>query len=81
MRRAIGSGSEQHVKSESFASRQHKLLSALSSMEEALRLLDEADCSADIGAHLDLAICRLRDMLPKDLTALTPPRAEPSEKI
>ena len=28
-------------------------------MHSALELLDHADSPADIGAHLDLAICRL----------------------
>jgi hypothetical protein len=49
-------------------------------MEEALRLLDEADCSADVGAHLDLAICRLKDMLPQAASRAMPPRAEPKAK-
>ena len=33
---------------------------ALTLMEEALALLDVADAPADIGAHLDLAVERLR---------------------
>ncbi len=33
---------------------------ALQLMEEALELLDQCDAPADIGAHLDLAIQRLR---------------------
>jgi hypothetical protein len=33
---------------------------ALSKMEAALQLLDEAAAPADIGAHLDLAINRLK---------------------
>lgn len=32
-------------------------------MEHALRLLDEANCSADAGAHLDLALARLREAM------------------
>jgi hypothetical protein len=36
------------------------LMRALSCMTEALELLDAADTPADIGAHLDLAIERLR---------------------
>jgi hypothetical protein len=36
---------------------------ALSLMEEALALLDRGDVAPDVGAHLDLAICRLRDIL------------------
>jgi len=39
--------------------------SALNHMEEALRILDELELPADIGAHLDLAINRLRDALQK----------------
>jgi hypothetical protein len=34
---------------------------ALRLMTEALALLDEAEAPADIGAHLDLAICRLQE--------------------
>jgi hypothetical protein len=30
-------------------------------MQNALQLLDEAKVAAHIGAHLDLAICRLQD--------------------
>ncbi len=36
---------------------------ALSLMGSALQLLDEADAPADVGAHLDLALCRLRDCM------------------
>jgi hypothetical protein len=36
---------------------------ALNLMKEALRLLDDAKAAADIGAHLDLAIHRLRESL------------------
>src|SRR3954452_8764527 len=36
---------------------------ALSHMEEALGLLDCCEAAFDAGAHLDLAICRLRDVL------------------
>jgi len=34
---------------------------ALALMERALSLLDEAEGPADVGAHLDLAINRLKD--------------------
>jgi hypothetical protein len=36
---------------------------ALRLMKDALALLDEAAAPNDIGAHLDLAISRLRDHL------------------
>ena len=36
------------------------LAEALGLMERALGLLDEAQASAQIGAHLDMAICALR---------------------
>jgi hypothetical protein len=36
---------------------------ALALMERALGLLDEVETSAEVAAHLDLAICRLRDWL------------------
>lgn len=61
-----------------FAERQQKLHDALKLMENALQLLDEAGCSADIGAHLDLAICRLRDVLPQSSAEIPPPTAETS---
>lgn len=32
---------------------------ALSLMQEALAVLDETDCPADVGAHLDLAVSGL----------------------
>lgn len=37
---------------------------ALRNMDQALRLLDEVDVPADVGAHLDLAINRLKEWLP-----------------
>lgn len=40
-----------------------QLAEALAHMESALQLLDDADASADIGAHLDLAIWRLRESM------------------
>jgi hypothetical protein len=36
-----------------------ELQSALTHMKAALDLLDQADASGNVGAHLDLAICRL----------------------
>jgi len=36
---------------------------ALEMLEEALAILDDTDMPSDIGAHVDLAICRLRDRL------------------
>jgi hypothetical protein len=39
------------------------LQKALLYMEVALELLDKADAPTDIGAHLDLALCRLRETL------------------
>ena len=38
-----------------------RLSQALSLMQQALELIDEADVAAHVGAHLDLAICRLQD--------------------
>ena len=55
-----------------------QLAEALAHMESALQLLDDADASADIGAHLDLAICRLRESMTTDTSkagcADRPPR-------
>ena len=39
------------------------LLNALSMMESALEILDDADAPGHIGAHLDLAAARLREYL------------------
>lgn len=36
---------------------------ALAYMEKALELLDTLDLGVEAAAHLDLAICRLRDAL------------------
>ena len=45
-------------------SSQPKLLAeAMIQLQKALELLDEADAPADIGAHVDLAICRLEERL------------------
>ena len=38
-------------------------MSALALLQEALSILDQADVPADIGAHVDLAISRLRKRL------------------
>ena len=38
-------------------------LAALARMEEALQLLDSIELPIETAAHLDLAICRLRDIL------------------
>jgi len=35
------------------------LIDALDLMRSALAILDETESPADVGAHLDLAICRL----------------------
>jgi hypothetical protein len=42
---------------------QDMLREALSYMESALELLDRAQVSAHIGAHLDLAICELQSAM------------------
>lgn len=44
---------------------------ALAHLEKALEILDDIEVPANIGAHVDLAICQLRDALeeqarPKD---------------
>lgn len=36
---------------------------ALARMEQALALLDACDAPGEVGANLDLAICRLREVL------------------
>lgn len=39
------------------------LQEALVTMEAALHLLDQAEAPAEIGAHLDLAICKLQKVI------------------
>jgi hypothetical protein len=46
-----------------YSDRSEAIGKALSYMEVALELLDEAEAPADIGAHLDLALCRLREVV------------------
>lgn len=41
----------------------HACSEALEILKRALELFDSADAPADIGAHLDLAICRLEEHL------------------
>ena len=53
------------MESGSSGTRERQLRNALRLMRDALQLLDETECSADVGAHLDLAICRLSDLLPR----------------
>ena len=47
----------------SFSSNEEKLEKALICMESALQLLDESDAPADVGAHLDMSISRLKDVM------------------
>lgn len=47
----------------SFSTNQEKLEKALICMQSALQLLDDANAPDDIGAHLDMAACRLKDAL------------------
>jgi hypothetical protein len=48
-------------------------VAALALMEEALRLIDSCEISVEIGAHLDLAISRLKEALEAP-TSGPPPR-------
>jgi hypothetical protein len=47
-------------------------VAALAHMEQALELIDRCDNAADVGGHLDLAICRLRDVMELNGIELTP---------
>jgi hypothetical protein len=58
--------------------REQQLRNALSLMRNALQLLDESECPADVGAHLDLAICRLSDLLPQCGRGVAPDRESPA---
>lgn len=48
------------------------LKQALSYMQSAIELLDGLHAPADIGAHLDLAICRLQDWASQQTSSVTP---------
>ena len=50
--------------------------SALVLMEEALELLDRTDYTLEVGPHLDLAICRLRESLGETTLATSPLRSD-----
>ena len=43
----------------------HVLIEVTKSLQDALARLDATDAPADIGAHIDLAICRLQDIINK----------------
>ena len=49
-----------------------KGVTALAYMEQALQLLDGCKGAMDVGGHLDLAICRLRDILEDKGIAVAP---------
>jgi hypothetical protein len=51
-------------------------------LEDALDLLDEAKAPGHIGAHVDLALCQIRDRLEQtEGTGLERPAAFPSPDI
>ena len=55
-------------------------LTALSLMQEALRLLDQWGGALEAGADLDSAICRLRDRLePIEAARMTPTESETAD--
>ena len=47
----------------SFSTEGEKLQKALFCMQSVLQLLDETNAPADIGAHVDMAKCRLTEYL------------------
>lgn len=62
----------------SFSTDKEKLEKALICLESALQLLDDADAPADIGAHLDLSMCRLKDVLSEIAPDVPEGRGSPS---
>ena len=50
----------------------HEGIAALSHMEQALQLLDICQEATDVGGHLDLAICRLRNILESNGVQVAP---------
>jgi hypothetical protein len=53
-------------------------VAALDHMEQALDLIDRCSGASDVGAHLDLAICRLRDLIGGNGIEVAPRRADNS---
>lgn len=53
-------------------------VAALNHMEGALELLNGCNGAWDVGAHLDLAICRLRDLLQSNGIQVAPRPTEES---
>lgn len=51
-------------------------IAALDHMEQALQLIDRCDDATDVGAHLDLAICRLRDLMGRNGIEIAGPRPQ-----
>ena len=49
---------------------------ALRHMEAALEALDAADAPSVVGSHLDLAICRLRDLIGRSGVEIAGPRPQ-----
>lgn len=45
------------------AAHNETLTSVLQLLEQALGMIDQSDAPAHIGAHLDLALCQLREHL------------------
>ena len=50
--------------------REQQMNKALEYMQVALQLLDDADAPVDIGAYLDHAISRMRDVRPDSIADL-----------
>lgn len=57
----VGSTPAEAGKDDARVGRTQQWAAALERMSEALKLLDESDAPADVGAHLDLAIERLKE--------------------
>lgn len=57
---------------ESYSELENEGVAALAHMEQALQLLDGCGDALDVGGHLDLAICRLRDIMERKGIAVEP---------
>jgi hypothetical protein len=49
----------------------HVYADALARMKAVLEELDRANAPGDVGAHLDLAICRLEEFLTREIDSVT----------
>jgi hypothetical protein len=60
---------ERHMGQALVQARDGDLLKVLALLGSALEILDAVDAAPNVGGHIDLAICRLREILQAELEA------------